>query len=567
MSTCTACEHSNPDDAVFCGKCGSPIEGIDGGALFRPGDLIAGGRYRIEMLLGEGGMGFVYKATDLTLEREVALKFLHPELTAHPTARRRMAQEARVLARVEHTNVIQVRNVFEEGDLLAMELEFLPGGDLLTRVRQGALDEASAVDLTVKILAGLNALHAAGLVHRDIKPENILLAADGTPKITDLGVARDPKAREKTRLGAALGTPEYMSPEQIQGEVVDHRSDLYSVGILLYQLCTGKLPFAAKSDFDWQVAHVREAPDIAGLRAHVSAGLADVVAKALAKERDARWRGAEDMSAALQDPPSRARKPVTPARHSSRTSTPPSEAAAPSQASESSPLGEPQRLPAPTTPVAAARFTEAIDTRAEAVAPKTDAGASRIMLYGALLFILVAVAIRTEFARKYEVSPAERPRPVTRQEATVSPPTKRPEATAAGVATALAEDDSSLRPAASRLQLWRESGLQGKAGFRCKSGNMRWRDCFLRRSKYGLAIDFPDLSCEEVVFNEEGLPTRLKRCGNSGDLKVPKSAQLKRKKGKRYWSGMHWGWTWKHDGDPYCCQGIWLEAPKAMRLD
>ena len=300
MNACDACGHSNPNDAVFCGRCGSPIESIDGGSLFRPGDVVGAGRYRIEMLLGEGGMGFVYKATDLTLERVVALKFLHPELTAHPTARRRMAQEARVLARIEHPNVIQVRNVFEEGELLAMDLEFLPGGDLLGRLRQGALPESDAINVTIKILAGLDALHKAGLVHRDIKPENILLTANGAPKITDLGVARDPNAREKTQLGATLGTPEYMSPEQIQGEVVDHRSDLYAVGILLFQLCTGKLPFSAKSDFDWQAAHVQQAPAMGSLRQRVSPELVAAVQRALAKTPETRWQNARDMARGLR---------------------------------------------------------------------------------------------------------------------------------------------------------------------------------------------------------------------------------------------------------------------------
>ncbi len=298
MANCPACNNLNPDEAGFCNRCGGQLTADNS---LKPGDEIGGGRYRIDSLLGEGGMGTVYKATDLSLGRTAALKLLHPELTAHSTARRRMEQEARILASIEHPNVVQVRNVFEEGDVLAMELEFMPGGDLLSAIPNGGMPETEAVRIMGAVLSGLGAIHDAGLVHRDIKPDNVLLSGNSTPKVTDLGIAHDPGAREKTRVGATLGTPEYMAPEQIQGLRVDLRTDVYATGIVLYRMLTGDFPFRATTDFEWQVAHVQHEPDMERLRGKVSAAVIAVVEKALAKKPERRWRSAEEMAAALNE--------------------------------------------------------------------------------------------------------------------------------------------------------------------------------------------------------------------------------------------------------------------------
>ena len=300
MTTCRSCDHENAADALFCARCGTPVETTE---ALAPGTMMGGGRYRIDSLLGVGGMGSVYKATDIGLQRIVALKLLNPELTAHPSARRRMLQEARILARIQHANVVQVRSVFEEeGNVLAMELEYMPGGDLLGMIPEGGMPEVDAIRIMTGVLAGLHALHEAGLVHRDVKPDNVLIAEDGTAKVTDLGVARDASAKEKTRLGVVLGTPEYMSPEQIQGLSVDRRSDLYSAGIMLYRMLTGDLPYQATSDFEWQVAHVQRRPDFEMLRGKGSDGIVRVVERALAKAPDERWRTAAEMSRALVSP-------------------------------------------------------------------------------------------------------------------------------------------------------------------------------------------------------------------------------------------------------------------------
>ena len=294
---CGQCGEVSEAAARFCGSCGSER---DPSSPFRVGAVLASGRYRIDALLGEGGMGTVWRAEDITLGRTVALKCLAAELTAHPTARRRMAQEARVLARLESPNVVQVRNVFEEAGLLILELEYVAGGDLSSHVRNGGRQERDVLDTIAKTLDGLHAIHLAGLVHRDIKPANVLLDANGQPKVTDLGVAHDPTAVEKTQLGARLGTPEYMSPEQIRGERVDARSDVYAVGVMCYQLITGELPFRGTSEFDIVAAHVREMPDLGKLARSASPQTVAWVARALAKQPSDRWRDAKSMAASAR---------------------------------------------------------------------------------------------------------------------------------------------------------------------------------------------------------------------------------------------------------------------------
>jgi tRNA A-37 threonylcarbamoyl transferase component Bud32 len=309
MRNCPQCQRSNADDASFCSDCGHSLasksqllSNVPADALlpFAVGAQVALGRYVIEAVLGQGGMGTVYRARDVSLDRRCALKVLNSELTAHPTARKRMEREARALARIEHPNVVQVRNIFLEGELLVMELEYMDGGDLRSRVGPDGVDPAQAVAWMQGLLAGVQALHDAQLVHRDIKPENVLLSGQGVPKLTDLGVARDDAetGRTKTRLGAVLGTLEYMSPEQIQGLAVDARSDIYACGMVLYQLVTGALPFSAKSDFEWQEAHVRRPPAMGKLRVKAPE-LVPVVERAIAKEPEGRWQSAAEMGAGL----------------------------------------------------------------------------------------------------------------------------------------------------------------------------------------------------------------------------------------------------------------------------
>ena len=299
MPRCSRCGHANPEDARFCGECAFPVEDVPGPP---PDGTLGGGRYRIDAVIGEGDMGRVYRATDVSLQRTVAIKVLHPELVALPAARLRMLQEARVLACVEHPNVVPVRTAFEEGGAPAMELEFMPGGNLLNAIPDGGMTEQEAIRVIVCVLGGLQAMHDAGLVHRDVKPENVLLAADHTPKLNGLGLARDPSAQAISRAGTVPRPPEYMAPEQILCQPVDRRADLYAAGVMLCRMLTGKMPFSAVSDFEWRIAHVQHPPGLEAVRAKASAAVVAVIDKALAKAPEARWRTADEMVNALTGP-------------------------------------------------------------------------------------------------------------------------------------------------------------------------------------------------------------------------------------------------------------------------
>lgn len=276
----------------------SPVRGAAvSEAHFQPGHLLAQGRYRIDRLLGEGGMGAVYAATEMALEIPVALKVLHPELVAHPTARHRMEAEAKAMARIDSPHVVRIRTVFDEGGLLVLDLEYLPGGPL--EIPAPGVDEATARTWMAEVLEGLTAIHEAGLVHRDIKPANVLVTAKGRLKVTDLGIAHDESRNQgpRTRLGARLGTPEYMAPEQIDGQPVDVRADVYSAGVMLYQLLAGRCPFEG-DEFDVLYGHKKLKPDMAPVLAK-SPTLARVVERALSKQPESRFASMAEMAAAM----------------------------------------------------------------------------------------------------------------------------------------------------------------------------------------------------------------------------------------------------------------------------
>jgi serine/threonine protein kinase len=268
---------------------------------FAAGYQLENGRYVVESLLGGGGMGNVYKAKDTRLNRVVALKVLHADLVSHPTARRRMTREAEALARVTHPNVVQIFDVFDHPPHLILVLDLIDGHELGVNLESG-MAEDKALALMTQILSGMEAIHEANLVHRDIKPANILVSNKGKPMITDLGVAHDSTQRGQTKMGARLGTVEYMSPEQVQGTNVDVRSDIYSLGIVLFEMLAGSLPFKGNTDFDFMTAHVSHEPNLALLTGKASTHITAVITKALAKKPDDRWATAAEMNKALHDP-------------------------------------------------------------------------------------------------------------------------------------------------------------------------------------------------------------------------------------------------------------------------
>jgi len=211
--------------------------------------------YRIESKLGQGGMASVYLAVQEGFERRVALKVMVRELSSDPTFAARFMREARIVASLSHASIVTVFDVGEHGNYHYLSMEYLPAGDLKTRIQQGAGSARLALEVCVAVCAALDAAHRKGFVHRDIKPENILFREDGTPVLTDFGIARVADSDSAlTVAGVLVGTPSYMSPEQVKGLELDGRSDLYSVGMVLYEILTGRAPFRSDSDSTFSVA-------------------------------------------------------------------------------------------------------------------------------------------------------------------------------------------------------------------------------------------------------------------------------------------------------------------------
>ncbi len=258
--------------------------------------------YTIIEKLGEGGMGVVYKAHDTALDRSVALKFLPNYLTTDPVEKERFYHEARAAAALTHNNIAVVYEIGEQDGQVFIVMECVEGKTLRQIISGNTLSIKQVLDMAIQIADGLNAAHKKGIVHRDIKPENIMLATDGgVVKIMDFGLAKLKGATKLTKAGSTLGTAAYMSPEQAQGEEVDQRSDIFSFGVVLYEMLTSKLPFRGEHHAALLYSIVNEQPPpIARFNEKVTQELAHIVGKALAKDTDERYQHADDMLADLR---------------------------------------------------------------------------------------------------------------------------------------------------------------------------------------------------------------------------------------------------------------------------
>ncbi|MFS4106311.1 protein kinase [Streptomyces sp. SID8381] len=271
------------------------------------GRALAGGRYQLRDLLGEGGMASVHLAYDAVLDRQVAIKTLHTELGREPAFRERFRREAQAVAKLTHTNIV---SVFDTGEdeldgmatpYIVMEyIEGRPLGSVLDQdVRQyGAMPVDKALKVTADVLAALEISHEMGLVHRDIKPGNVMMTKRGVVKVMDFGIARAMQSgvTSMTQTGMVVGTPQYLSPEQALGRGVDARSDLYSVGIMLFQLVTGRLPFDADSPLAIAYAHVQEEPVAPStINRSLPPAVDAMIARALKKNPNERFPNAESM--------------------------------------------------------------------------------------------------------------------------------------------------------------------------------------------------------------------------------------------------------------------------------
>jgi serine/threonine-protein kinase len=315
---CPSCRADNAPSATRCASCGSDLTAptqLVVAVDLRPGSLFHG-RYEILAPLGRGGMGMVYKAHDRTLDETVAIKVLRPEFAQDPTMAERFKSEIKLARKVRHKNVCAIHDFDEDRGLLYISMEFVEGMDLKRVLKEkGALPMAEAYEVAIQVADGLHAVHEAGIIHRDLKTPNIIVDARGVARLMDFGIAKRHGAEggTLTATGQVVGTPEYMSPEQAQGMKLDPRSDIYALGIVIYEVFTGAVPFRGETPISTILKHINEAPPLDGpLAARLPADLKPVLRKALAKDPDKRFPTARDLAEALRHArsPSRRQQPL-----------------------------------------------------------------------------------------------------------------------------------------------------------------------------------------------------------------------------------------------------------------
>ena len=267
------------------------------------GNLV--GNYKITDKIGEGGMGSVFLGIDIMLEREVAIKMLRPELSRQPNVVERFRSEAVTLAKLNHPNIATLYSFLRQGDDYFMVMEYVRGETLDSMIRKsGAMRCDEAVALFCQALEGIEHAHKMGIIHRDIKPANMMLTEMRSIKVMDFGIARVLGSDRLTKTGHLIGTVEYMSPEQVRGEETDARSDIYSLGILLYEMLTGRVPFTSSSEYELMRSQIEDAPPPPRAFApHIPLTVEQAIMRSLAKKREARYQSAIELRSILMQGP------------------------------------------------------------------------------------------------------------------------------------------------------------------------------------------------------------------------------------------------------------------------
>jgi len=311
---CPCCLFEMPGDAEVCGRCGAPRRAPDG--ALNPGNattltyssgvlsdgVLFAGRFLVIDEIGKGGMGSVYRVHDTKVGEEVALKFINPEIAADKSSVERFRSELRITRRITHHNVCRMYDLSEEGASLFITMEYIPGEDLGNMIRRlGRLPLEKGFHIARQVCEGLAEVHRLGVVHRDLKPKNLMIDREGNVKIMDFGLARAEQGVKLTEVGHTVGTPCYMSPEQLNCETVDQRSDIFALGVTMYFMLTGVLPFKAESTLTLALEHKTHRPvNPHALNARIPDDLGRIILRCLEIDKTARYASAQELLADLQ---------------------------------------------------------------------------------------------------------------------------------------------------------------------------------------------------------------------------------------------------------------------------
>ena len=308
---CPKCQNENPEDTLYCSKCGTqlpslkevsaPTETIEAAKEELTTGTTFADRYQIIEELGKGGMGKVYKVLDTKIKEKIALKLLKPEIASDKNTIERFSNELKFSRKIRHENVCQMYDLNEEKGTHYITMEYVHGEDLKRLIRKmGQMSAGQAISLAKQVCEGLTEAHKLEVVHRDLKPQNIMVDEDGKTRIMDFGIARSLKGKGMTGAGVMIGTPEYMSPEQVEGKDVDQRSDIYSLGVILYEMVTGRVPFEGDTPFTIGVKQKSEIPrEPVELNSQVPSDLSGVIMKCLEKDKDKRYLSASEVRSEL----------------------------------------------------------------------------------------------------------------------------------------------------------------------------------------------------------------------------------------------------------------------------
>ncbi len=303
---CPKCHSDNPETAAFCSDCGTnltspkeirvtetletPKEELTTGSTFA-------GRYQIIEELGKGGMGNVYKVLDKEVNAKIALKLIKPEIAADKKTIERFRNELKTARDISHKNICRMYDLNKEGDSYYITMEYVEGQDLKSLIRQtGQLALPTTFSIAKQVCEGLSEAHKLGTVHRDLKPSNIMVDKEGKTRIMDFGIARSLKAKGITGTGVMIGTPEYMSPEQVDGKEVDQRSDIYSLGVILFEMLTGRVPFGGDTSLSIAVKHKSKSPpDPENINPQIPKNLSHIILKCMKKDKAHRYQKIEEL--------------------------------------------------------------------------------------------------------------------------------------------------------------------------------------------------------------------------------------------------------------------------------